>query len=49
VIFDEGTCKELYSNIKPTDPLEFKDTKAYKDRLAETIKKQEWKMLYVLV
>jgi acetyl-CoA carboxylase carboxyl transferase subunit beta len=39
VIFDEGTCKELYSNIKPTDPLEFKDTKAYKDRLAETIKK----------
>jgi hypothetical protein len=29
VIFDEGTCKELYSNIKPTDPLEFKDSKKY--------------------
>jgi acetyl-CoA carboxylase carboxyl transferase subunit beta len=39
VIFDKGTCKELYSNIKPIDPLEFTDTKAYKDRLVETCKK----------
>lgn len=39
VIFDEGSFKQLFGNIKPTDPLEFKDTKAYKDRLTETIKK----------
>jgi len=39
VIFDEGSYKEMFSNIKPNDPLEFKDTKAYKDRLTETIKK----------
>ncbi|MES2380855.1 MAG: acetyl-CoA carboxylase, carboxyltransferase subunit beta [Bacteroidota bacterium] len=39
VLFDEGTFQELFSQIKPTDPLTFKDTKAYKDRLAETIKK----------
>jgi acetyl-CoA carboxylase carboxyl transferase subunit beta len=39
IIFDNNDFEELYSNIKPTDPLEFKDTKAYKDRLVETIKK----------
>ena len=39
VIFDNNDYEELYSNIKPTDPLGFKDTKAYKDRLVDTIKK----------
>jgi acetyl-CoA carboxylase carboxyl transferase subunit beta len=39
VIFDNNDYEELYSNIKPTDPLAFKDTKAYKDRLIDTIKK----------
>jgi len=39
VIFDNNDYEELYSNIKPTDPLAFKDTKAYKDRLVDTIKK----------
>jgi acetyl-CoA carboxylase carboxyl transferase subunit beta len=39
IIFDNNDYEELYSNIKPTDPLEFKDTKAYKDRLVDTIKK----------
>ena len=37
VIFDNNDYEELYSNIKPTDPLGFKDTKAYKDRLVDTI------------
>lgn len=39
IIFDNNDYEELYSNIKPTDPLAFKDTKAYKDRLVDTIKK----------
>lgn len=39
LLFDDKKHEVLFDNIKPTDPLEFKDTKAYKDRLAETIKK----------
>ena len=33
-LFDEGSFEELFSDIKPTDPLEFVDTESYKDRLA---------------
>lgn len=32
-LFDEGSFEELYSEIKPTDPLEFVDTEPYVDRL----------------
>lgn len=32
-LFDEGSFEELFSEIKPTDPLEFVDTESYKDRL----------------
>ncbi len=32
LLLDEGH-RELYDRLKPTDPLSFKDTKAYKDRL----------------
>lgn len=32
-LFDEGSYSELFANIKPTDPLNFKDLKSYKDRL----------------
>lgn len=39
ILFDESKFTELFSNIKPTDPLEFKDTKDYKSRLAESQKK----------
>lgn len=39
LLFDEGKYTELFANIKPTDPLEFKDTKDYKSRLAESQKK----------
>ncbi len=32
-LFDENSFEELFSEIKPTDPLEFVDTESYKDRL----------------
>ena len=38
-MFDEGTFEELFSNIKPTDPLEFIDTEPYKNRLEAAQKK----------
>lgn len=33
-LFDEGSFEEMFSEIKPTDPLEFTDTESYKDRIA---------------
>ncbi len=33
LLFDEGSFKELFNAIKPSDPLEFIDTESYKDRL----------------
>lgn len=33
-LFDEGSFEELFSEIKPTDPLDFVDTESYKDRIA---------------
>lgn len=38
-LFDEGSFEELFTDIKPTDPLEFVDTESYKDRLAAAQKK----------
>ncbi len=32
LIADEGAFEEMYSNIKPCDPLEFVDTQSYKSR-----------------
>ena len=32
-LFDEGSFEELFKNILPTDPLGFKDTESYADRL----------------
>ena len=32
-LFDENSFEELFTDIKPTDPLEFVDTESYKDRL----------------
>jgi len=37
--FDEGTFEELFTNIKPTDPLDFVDLESYKDRLAKANEK----------
>ncbi len=33
-LFDEGSFEELFTEIKPTDPLDFVDTESYKNRLA---------------
>ena len=38
-LFDEGSFEELFTDIKPTDPLEFFDTESYKDRLVAAQKK----------
>lgn len=38
-LFDENTFEEILTDIKPTDPLEFFDTEAYKDRLSRAQEK----------
>ena len=38
-LFDEGSFEELFTNIKPTDPLEFVDTESYKARLEKAQQK----------
>ncbi len=37
--FDEGTSRESFNNLISIDPLKFKDTKKYKDRLTESKRK----------
>ena len=37
--FDEGTSREYFNNLISIDPLKFKDTKKYKDRLTESKRK----------
>src|SRR5690606_31210102 len=39
LLFDEGQYKELDPDMLSGDPLEFVDTKAYPDRIQQTIKK----------
>ncbi len=39
LLIDGGTFQELAGDILPTDPLKFKDSKSYKDRLEENRKK----------
>jgi acetyl-CoA carboxylase carboxyl transferase subunit beta len=31
--FDEGSTQELFANLEPTDPLKFRDTRKYRDRI----------------
>ena len=33
-LFDENSFEEMFSDVKPTDPLEFVDTESYKDRIS---------------
>ncbi|HTQ79537.1 MAG TPA: acetyl-CoA carboxylase carboxyl transferase subunit beta, partial [Thermoanaerobaculia bacterium] len=33
LLLDEEAPRELFTNISPTDPLNFRDTKRYRDRL----------------
>jgi acetyl-CoA carboxylase carboxyl transferase subunit beta len=39
ILFDEESVRELHVEIKPRDPLRFKDTKGYNDRLKAAQKK----------
>lgn len=39
LLLDEGSWEELDKELKPSDPLEFKDTRAYKDRVSGYQKK----------
>lgn len=41
LLFDDNTFEELDANVKSGDPLNFYDTKSYKGRIADTIKKTE--------
>jgi acetyl-CoA carboxylase carboxyl transferase subunit beta len=36
--FDEGSTQELFANLEPTDPLRFRDSKKYKDRIVASQK-----------
>ena len=38
-LFDEGSFEELFSEVLPTDPLEFVDTESYADRLKKATAK----------
>lgn len=38
-LFDENSFEELFTEIKPDDPLEFVDTESYKDRLSKAHEK----------
>lgn len=39
IVFDEGTFVETNTEIKSTDPLNFVDTKSYKDRIKDSYEK----------
>jgi len=39
ILLDKGSFKEMDKKMRSGDPLEFEDTKKYKDRIHETIKK----------
>ncbi len=37
-LFDTGTAEEVFGNLEPVDPLKFRDSKKYKDRLVASQK-----------
>jgi acetyl-CoA carboxylase carboxyl transferase subunit beta len=39
ILLDEGTFKEIDRKMRSTDPLEFVDTKKYRDRIKESMRK----------
>ena len=38
-LLDEGSGQELWANLEPTDPLKFRDSKKYRDRIVAAQKK----------
>jgi len=47
IIIDEGTFQEIDENLKSLDPLKFKDTKRYPDRVKAAVKKMEMNDAFV--
>lgn len=43
ILFDDGKFSEINKNLSSSDPLNFKDTKEYKDRIVATQKKTKLK------
>ncbi len=41
ILLDDGSFKEMDKKMRSTDPLQFQDTKRYKDRIKDTIRKTE--------
>ena len=41
ILLDDGSFKEMDKKMRSTDPLSFSDTKKYKDRIKEAIRKSE--------
>jgi len=41
ILVDEGSFKEMERKVRSTDPLEFEDTKRYKDRVKESMRKTQ--------
>ncbi len=39
ILLDKGSFKEIDKKMKSADPLDFEDTKKYRDRIQETVKK----------
>jgi acetyl-CoA carboxylase carboxyl transferase subunit beta len=39
ILLDKGSFKEMDKKMRASDPLDFKDTKKYSDRISDTIKK----------
>jgi acetyl-CoA carboxylase carboxyl transferase subunit beta len=39
ILLDEGTFKEMDRKMRSTDPLDFKDTKGYRERVRDSIRK----------
>ena len=39
LLADDGTFEEMYKDLEPSDPLNFKDTETYKSRIAKAQKK----------
>lgn len=39
ILVDEGSFKEIDKKMRSTDPLNFKDSKSYRDRIKETMRK----------
>lgn len=39
ILVDEGSFKEIDKKMRSTDPLNFKDSKSYRDRIRETMRK----------